>query len=157
VGALAAIVVATVLGWSYLTRDRVMTPTGGHVRVDVPRGWTGQSSVAFPGHDDGDAGARIGENGRSIAVAYTDSVHTPRDVLGRTVPDGCGDSSLSRPQVGSWSGVAVHYSGCAGGSSVDDVVLIQQTGAQWTVWVEVRSVDGEPDLAHVLSSLDIQP
>jgi eukaryotic-like serine/threonine-protein kinase len=156
-GVVVIALVAT-LTWRYLTRDRVMTPSAGHVHVAVPHDWPQQDGAAFPGGTDTSAGARAASGGRTITVAYNGNAENPTDVLDLVAPSGCTRGDTRNTAVGSWTGVTVHYTGCPDGSAVDEVVLGGQGGrVPWTVWLEVRSRSGSPDLTDVLAGVDVTP
>ncbi|HEY6797770.1 MAG TPA: protein kinase [Kineosporiaceae bacterium] len=149
---------AAVAGRLWLTRDRPLTPSGGHVRVATPADLTRQEPVAFPGGTDTAAGARARSAGdaRTVAVAWSGTAEDPGTVLGRTIPAGCRQESVRQANVGGWTGLAVHYVDCTDGSAEDDVALNGGNAATpWTVWVQVRSVAGRPALATTLSSLEV--
>ena len=93
-----------------------------------------------------------------MAVAWSGALEEPGIVLGRTVPSGCGTVSVHHAAVGAWKGLAAHYPDCADGTAEDDVALTAGSGSTGsTVWVQVRSVQGRPDLAATLGTLDVTP
>jgi hypothetical protein len=163
-GAAVAVVAATATaGRWWIARDHRLVPSGGHVQIAVPHDLTRLEAVPFPGGTDGAAGARARAAGdpRTVAVAWSSAREDPGAVLGRTVPAGCGQpGTVRQSHVGDWTGLAVHYPGCPDGTAEDDVALSPRNGAAgpgWTVWVQVRSLNGRPDLTATLASLDVTP
>jgi hypothetical protein len=154
--AAVVVVVAGLVFWLTRPGGVLISPANGGVSVRVPSDWTTRTGVAFPGATSPDDGVRATSGTRSIAVAYAGSANNAITVLTAAAPAGCTPGSARGVTVGSWPGTVAHYSGCQDGSSVDEVVL-GGGSTTWTVWVEVRSVDSDPDLSSVLGSLDVSP
>ncbi len=112
--------------------------------------------MPFPGSSDPDAGARAGAGARSVAIAFESSYVPPDEVIAELDLSGCDDPTSRSVTLGPWSGMTWHADDCPGGTSRDEVVLGNDDGNdEWTVWLEVRSQGGEPDLATVLDSLEL--
>jgi hypothetical protein len=110
--------------------------------------------VSFPGADDADSGARaVGSGGRSVTVADSTSYEAPDTVLAAVPDPGCATTVRQDARVGPYEGVALTHTGCPGGVTVTDVVVGNEGTDEFSVWVQVRSVDGDPDVADVLGSL----
>ncbi len=136
---------------------RTLTPADGRTAVQVPRSWQDTADVPFPGSSDPDAGARAGADGRSVSVAFEPSYYSPDEVLAELDLSDCHDPTSRSVTLGSWSGTTWHADHCPGGTSLDEVVVGNPGDEEWTVWLEVRSRGGQPDLETVLESLDISP
>jgi serine/threonine protein kinase len=144
-------------GWTLLHGTQTLTPVNGRVSVQVPRDWSERTNVSFPGMGDTKAGIRAGSGNRSVTVAFRTSGADPSDVLTPVQPQDCTPSGSRAVQVGSWNGRTESFSGCQGGSQVDEVVLTGGGSSGWTVWIEVRSRSGSPELEDVLRSLEVSP
>ena len=146
-----------VLGRAYLTRNATLTSGDGRVRVSVPATLAAREDIAFPGGSDRTAGARASQGARAVSVAYADGAQPAAEVIARSAPAGCTPGQVSDARVGAWTGAAVQYVSCPDGVTVDEVVLSPTSGGAWTVWVEVRSVDGSPAVKDVLGDLQVSP
>jgi len=146
-----------VLGRAYLTRNATLTSGDGRVRVSVPAALSTRDDLTFPGGSDRTAGARASQGGRAVSVAYADGAHPAAEVIARSAPAGCTPGQVSDASVGAWTGARVQYVSCPDGVTVDEVVLSPTSGGAWTVWVEVRSVDGSPAVKDVLGGLQVSP
>jgi hypothetical protein len=156
IGAGAAVLVVAA-GWALTHRPHVLVPTDGKVSVQVPGSWKGSAGFPYPGETDADAGARAGQGDRSITVAYSSSYEPPEQVAARVQVTGCAAPTARTVTVDAWQGVVWHYAGCAAGIETDEVVLANQGSREWTVWIEVRSSGGDPDLGSVLKTLKVAP
>jgi hypothetical protein len=158
-GYLVAAVIACVLGRLATHRTRSLSPASGHVTVQIPISWTEQAPVLYPGGDSPADGVRSTQGLRSVAVAWSGRREDPQAVVGRIAPPGCRPAEPRAVRVGDRDGVVRHRSSCPDGTAVDEVALVDQDatpdGTGWTVWVEVRTKDGDPDLASVLSGIRI--
>jgi hypothetical protein len=154
--ALGVVGAGAVLASTLLTTHR-LAPTDGGASVAIPRSWdTGRvAGESFPGADDPDTGARAGDGARGVTVAYSDTYADPTGVLKTITVEGCATTTARTATVGKWSGVTWRRTGCPGSVVVEDVVLANQGADEFTVWVQVRSVDGDPDLEGVLGSLRV--
>ncbi|MFN8078134.1 MAG: serine/threonine-protein kinase [Kineosporiaceae bacterium] len=142
--------------WALAT-TRPLSAADDKVSVRVPRGWQGTAGAAFPGTDDATSGARAGAGGRTVTVAFDDSDHEPNEVYDRLGVSGCGAAVLRPVAVGPWQGQNWRFENCAGDVTLDEVVLANPGATEWTVWLEVRSRDGDPDLTTILASLQVSP
>lgn len=138
---------------------RTLTPQTPEVSIQVPAAWQGQAALGFPGETFTDEGARAGDGTRFISVALNDFYKDPATVLPLVEVTGCGKPTQRTIGVGPHQGLGYHYAGCADGTVVDEVVLASDGSGkdEWSVWVEVRSLNGQPDLATVLATLTIRP
>jgi eukaryotic-like serine/threonine-protein kinase len=138
---------------------RTLIPRTPEVSIQVPASWQGQAALGFPGETFTDEGVRAGDGTRFISVALNDFYKEPATVLSKIAVAGCGAPTQRTIGVGPYQGLGYHYTGCADGTVVDEVALAGNGSGkdEWSVWVEVRSVKGDPDLATVLASLKIHP
>lgn len=142
--------------WALAT-TRPLSAADDKVSVRVPRSWQGTAGLTFPGADDATSGSRAGGDGRAVAVAFDDSHHEPNEVYDLLGVTGCGAATRRPVGVGPWQGQTWRFENCAGGTTLDEVVLANPGTTEWTVWLEVRSRDGDPDLTKVLATLQISP
>jgi hypothetical protein len=154
-GAVLLLGVGTV--WTVAHRPHRIAPAAGQVSVEVPPDWTGQTPVAFPGRGDTSVGVRADATNRSVSVAFDDTGTDPTAVLAQVQPPGCASVSIRGVRVGPWAGRTEHFTGCPNGSDADEVALTGGGPGGWTVWVEVRSIGGNPDLSDILGSLEVSP
>ncbi|WP_158220342.1 serine/threonine-protein kinase [Kineosporia sp. A_224] len=154
---LAVLVLGAVLTSRYLLTTHRLAPTDGGASVAIPRSWDTEkvAGVSFPGADDPDSGARAGAGARAVTVAYSDTYTDPAQVLRSIEVSGCATTTASKGTVGKWPATLWRRTGCADAAVVQDVVLANQGTDEFTVWVQVRSVDGDPDLEEVLGSLRV--
>jgi len=138
---------------------RTLTPGSPKVSIQVPASWQGQAAIGFPGETFTDEGARAGDGTRFISVALNTFYKEPATVLPKVAVTGCGTPTQRSIGVGPYQGLGYHYAGCADGTVVDEVALASNGSGndEWSVWVEVRSLKGDPALAIVLASLRIHP
>lgn len=155
--AVLLIALTTWAGWALSHRRQRVTPVDGKVSIEVPAGWRARSDVAFPGEDDPHDGVRMRSGKRSVTVALSDDFEEPRALLERVRPTGCVPGRTWEGQVGSWTHLTERFTACLDGVDVSEVALARDGAPEWTVWVEVRSENGDPDLATVLKSLEITP
>jgi hypothetical protein len=141
-------------GWNVLRGPHRISPTDRHVSIEVPRDLTRREDAAFPGRGDPRAGKRASADQRSVTVAYDPVSRDARQVLADVQPQDCARTDSRTGRVGSWPGRKDRYT-CPDGVTVDEVVLTGGGSRPFTVWVEVKSVSGSPDLTSILSSLDV--
>lgn len=146
--------IGTVVGWNVLHGPQRIASGDGHVSIEVPRDLTRREDAAFPGRGDPRAGKRASADQRSVTIAYDPVNRDAGQVLTDVRPPGCTKSDSRTGRVGSWPGLSDRYT-CPDGVTVDQVALTGGGPHPFTVWVEVKSVSGNPDLTSTLSSIDI--
>lgn len=154
-GSVALLVVAAAAaGWALTQRTTRISSPDGRVSVTLPSGWDAAGTAAVPGETVGE-GMRATRDDRTVEAAMARSAAGPATVVARTGHPGCGSVSGSTVTAGAWRGVGLRWSGCPGDAVVHEVALRRPDGSDVLVWVRVRSVDGVPELADVLSGLRV--
>ena len=150
-----ALTAAAVAGWLATHQDQRFT--SGRLTQQLSAGWTATGGAAVPGETAVEGLTATGPGGRKVEAALTRTDSTPATVAGRTRHPECKDASAADISVGSMQGSAFRWTGCRGGSTVDEVGLADPGRAGEVVWLRVVSIDGDPGLEQTLAGLSVRP
>ncbi|OFE16402.1 hypothetical protein BA895_18935 [Humibacillus sp. DSM 29435] len=159
---LALVLAVTLIAGATATSSlwpRTYASTAGGLSVRLDGGWSQIESASIPGVG-GASGFTLAKDAARVLLARAPAAPGPdgpeaRDVAEQTTHDECLVHQPSTVDVGGWRGRLVSWSRCGATSGrVDEVAL---TVGDTVVYLQVTAPTGEPDLASVLSGLELAP
>jgi hypothetical protein len=152
-GTAVALTVGGGTAWALTHRSQRFTD--GRVVLELPSGWSATDGAVVPGEDALDGLRATGPGGRRVEVAVAGTSATAAAVAARTTHPECTGATASNVRVGDATGAAFRWTGCPGGSAVDEIGLTNPARGGEVVWVRIVSLDGDPALETVLEGLTV--